>query len=140
MKKKKYQKYRQQRFTSRRRMQQWDHWGYTETDMTERVGSNKCNSKGGVYMARHTGCDAHHVYTGTRNEAHIRPLQGSQVRFTKMSSWCATRGVHQIVWVKSKMSLAGPLLPTPTNRPSAYWMCMWRGCHVPRSSRWHIFR
>ena len=42
----------------------------------------------GIYMARHTGCDAHHVYTGTRNEAHMRPSQGSQVRFTKMS--CAT--------------------------------------------------
>ena len=42
-------------------------------------------------MARHTGCDAHHVFTGTRNEAHIMSSsQGSQLRFTKMSSWCAT--------------------------------------------------
>ena len=41
-------------------------------------------------MARHTGCDAHHVYTGTRNEAHMSPSQGSQLQFTEMSSWCAT--------------------------------------------------
>ena len=41
-------------------------------------------------MARHTGCDAHHVYTGTRNETHLSPSQGSQLRFTEMSSWCAT--------------------------------------------------
>ena len=41
-------------------------------------------------MARHTGCDAHHVYTGTRNEAHMSRHRGSQLRFTKMSSWCAT--------------------------------------------------
>ena len=34
-------------------------------------------------------------------------------------------------------SLAGTLLPPPTSRLSAYWTCMWRGCHV---SRWHIFR
>ena len=32
----------------------------------------------GVYMARHTDCDAHHVYKGTRNEAHMSPSQGSQ--------------------------------------------------------------
>ena len=41
-------------------------------------------------MARHTDCDAHHVYTGTQNEAHVSPSQGSQLRFTKMISWCAT--------------------------------------------------
>ena len=45
-------------------------------------------------------------------------------------------GVHQLVWVKSKMSLAGTLLPPPTDRLSAYWMCMWRGtvmCHAPHA-------
>ena len=41
-------------------------------------------------MARHTGCDGHHVYTGTRYEAHMSPLQGLQLRLTKMSLWCAT--------------------------------------------------
>ena len=46
-------------------------------------------TKGG-FTWRETGCDAHHVYTGTRNEAHMSPSQGSQLRFTKMSSWCAT--------------------------------------------------
>ena len=46
------------------------------------------------------------------------------------------RGVHQLVWVKSKMSLAGTLFPPPTNRLSAHWMCMWRGtvmCHAPHA-------
>ena len=63
------------------------HHVYTAT----RNEDHMLSGKGGVYMARHTGCDAHHVYTGTRNEAHnMSPSQGSQLRFTKMSSWCAT--------------------------------------------------
>ena len=48
----------------------------------------------------------------------------------------SSRGVHQLIWVKSKMSLAGTLLPPPTNRLSAYWTCMWRGtvmCHAPHA-------
>ena len=56
--------------------------------MTEAL--SPITTKGGVYMARHTGCEAHHVYTGTRNEAHMSPSQESQLRFTKMSLWCAT--------------------------------------------------
>ena len=45
--------------------------------------------KGGLRGA--TWCVyTHHVYRGTRNEAHMSPSQGSQLRFTEMSSWCAT--------------------------------------------------
>ena len=45
--------------------------------------------KGGLHGA--TWCVyTHHVYTATRNEAHMSPSQGSQLRFTEMSSWCAT--------------------------------------------------
>ena len=45
--------------------------------------------KGGLHGA--TWCVyTHHVYTGTRNEAHMSPSQGSQLRFTEMSLWCAT--------------------------------------------------
>ena len=41
--------------------------------------------KGGLHGA--TWCVyTHHVYTGTRNEAHMSPSQGSQLRFTEMSS------------------------------------------------------
>ena len=64
----------------------------------------------GVYIARHTGCDAHHVYKGTRNEAHMSPSQGSQVRFTKMSSWCATLSR---LTASVEISVFPVLLPSP---------------------------
>ena len=41
--------------------------------------------KGGLHGA--TWCVyTHHVYTETRNEARMSPSQGSQLRFTEMSS------------------------------------------------------
>ena len=67
-----------------------------------------------------------------REQRHCTPTPSNSRKQTEAGG-CM---MHQLVWVKSKMSLAGTLLPPPTNRLSAYWMCMWRGtvmCHAPHA-------
>ena len=59
------------------------------TAPSEACESEVTTLKGGLHGA--TWCVyKHHVYKGTRNEAHMSPSQGSQLWFTEMSSWCAT--------------------------------------------------